>query len=176
MSLTSALAQLYPVKPTDSSQWPIYLRHYLPYIEESWPENLNNGNDAYLTSLDKLLRQRHDAGGRYFFFVRHEGRDVGIVNVYETENTFGIPLSDGNNLVLNIAEFYVMPNARRKGFGGDILAQIMQLAHDLGLSAIIAEADKHLERANAFWRAQMDGALDLNGRNVYWKELWNSNR
>lgn len=159
------------VKPSEGTQWQMYLEHYLPYIEESWPENLEHGEGAYLISLDTTLRQRYEAGGRYFFFVVCEGRDVGIVNVYKTENTFGIPLDGSEQPVLNIAEFYVMWGARRKGIGEGCLAQLMRFASEIGVTAIVAEVDKPLDQANAFWRTQMSGPLDASGRYVYWKEV-----
>ena len=152
----NTLTQITP----DMNAWGEFLALSYVYIGESWPDAVHSiSKEDFLADYDCSLRQRLAEGGRGLFLFADGGKTIGLANVYLEQKDFTI---------VNLAEFYIVPEIRRQGRGQNLLYLIEQWGRKHRASMMSAEVDKEQSRANHFW-SKIEG-INLNDkgeRNVY---------
>lgn len=145
----------------DQPEWDIYLKMYCVYVTQYWPEAFGHMSHHQLRlHHDDLLRMRIAEGGRGIFLLQRDGENIGLCNAYIA------------NRVLHIAEFYVMDEQRRRGYGKKMLELLAAWGRRHQAHRLHIEVDKTLQGANGFWSAQQAFELDSAGpRHIYWAEL-----
>jgi GNAT superfamily N-acetyltransferase len=147
----------------NSSEWDIYLNLTYNYFSESWP-NIIKGKSKelfkqeYAEKLDRRLKENE----RGLFLYAIEQEIFGLSNVYMTRNQI---------TTLHIAEFYIIPEYRKRGFAVQMKDQIVQWGKIRGASQLKIEVDKDLRGANNFW-SHFGFSLDPSGdRNIYYSDI-----
>ncbi len=127
-----------------SHRWMPFLAISYACMQESWPQKYENTDkEGFIRSYgDKLIQRMREGVRGLFLYYRKENVPLGFSNVY---------LSGEKKEVLNIAEFYVVPNMRRKGLGKEILGHVTSWGKKQGVQQLSIEVNKELENANRFW-------------------------
>jgi len=113
---------------------------------------------SFLFAYGQTLRDRLAEGRRALFLFKQEKEMIGLANVY---------FSDSGPPTLHIAEFYIVPSARRLRHASAFLRLLEDWGHKRGANLLRAEVDKDQIVANRFWSA-MGMAIDQGGPgNVY---------
>ena len=115
----------------------------------------------FIREYNQILKKRLQEGGRGFFICEkgEENKIIGIANAYIQDNT------------LNIAEFYITPEERRKGIGSRFLDYIKAWGIQQNATQLVIAVDKNLELANRYW-SSFNFALDASDtRNMYTTKL-----
>jgi predicted acetyltransferase len=158
--------QLKEVKPGENF-WTIYLKMSYDYFIENWPKAiLGQSQEFFITSYEKILKQRSIENPRKFFFLVNDETNeiVGLTNIY-------LDPFLTNFIQLQIAEFYITPNYRRLGNGKKFFSLITEWGKINSVTRIRIEVDKNFINANRFWKS-LSLNSDFSGiRNVYFKDL-----
>lgn len=146
------------------SKWPIFLDMSYTYMSESWPDKVKDkSEELFKREYDELLRRRFDQGGRGLFLYFEKTKPIGLSNVYISEENL--------EKVLNIAEFYVSPPYRRRGFAKQMKDHLVSWGKEHSATQLKIEVDKNLEKSNLFW-SSFGYALDDSGsRNIYYEQI-----
>jgi len=133
------------------------------YILHLWPKRLTDQTrKAFQTDYEQRLKKKSLEKTRGLFLFELEGNIVDLGNVY---------IDDKQRL--NIAEFYIIPEQRKKGLGSHFFNLLKAWGKSKNATSIRAEVDKHLENANAFWKSQGLTLTSSEKRNVYTGDLDN---
>ncbi|MEN8218861.1 MAG: GNAT family N-acetyltransferase [Pseudomonadota bacterium] len=145
-----------------SQEWPEFIQLSFQYIGENWPQAIKGQtSDDFFQEYGQELLHRISQGTRGLFLIKEKGGTIGLANVYiEWE-------------CLNIAEFYIKPANRRKGFGTKALEEVIHWGRLNRCRTVRAEVDKSLEKANQFWYQCLDSLNASGERCVYSKPIAN---
>lgn len=146
-------------------KWGLFLDMVIDYIVESWPEVLSHKTmDEFKNEYQKELVLKQQEGGRAFFLVSLNNKDIGIINVFFTK--------EGDKTAISVAEFGVKPEERKKGYGRSMKELLETWGKSHKVTKISIEVDKDKLFANKFWSSFEDLSLDGScERNLYSKEF-----
>jgi GNAT superfamily N-acetyltransferase len=162
--MSRAFIKLFPKLITfESADWEAFLEMNYTYIKESWGNKLK---DEDLSSFKKnygfKLQERLKEGGRGLFFYypqKEMDMPIGFSNAFLSQDVL--------DKVLNIAEFYVVPQWRGQGVATSMLSHLIEWGKEQQAVRLRIEVDKDKRNANQFW-AKFGYHLDSSGdRNVY---------
>ena len=155
---TISAALLPKVIHPESKEWNFFLEMNYSYMQESWPKQWKHIDQlTFIKTYSLKLIKRIKEGDRGLFLYYSHDNPVGFSNVYLTRK----------KTILNIAEFYIKPEWRRKKFGNEMLNHVIAWGKEQGAEEIRIEVDKDLQKANCFW-SSFGCDLDSSGsRNVY---------
>ncbi|MBT7088352.1 GNAT family N-acetyltransferase, partial [bacterium] len=151
------------VLPDHTKQWQTFLNLTFEYIKESWPSEIKNDPDKFKKEYEVSLKKRIADGGRGLFLFLFKDTVVGLGNVYLEKAPKG--------LTLNIAEFYIKPEARKQKLATKFFDLLKAWGKKNKAEFVYVEVDKDLKLANAFWSRQNLELTDKCDRNLYWVEL-----
>ncbi len=153
---------LYRVFPNQNLMWNFYTTNISIYLKNNFQQTFKNSNiDQIKQSIDPDYRVKAQDPTRYFLIFKHKVTSIGLANVYITqcEKT---PLK-----TLNIAEFYIFPEYRRKKYGSHFSNTLKAWGKTCSTTYLQAEVNKDNHQANAFWKEQQL-ELDISSdRNIY---------
>ncbi|NGX30290.1 MAG: hypothetical protein K940chlam4_01136 [Candidatus Anoxychlamydiales bacterium] len=143
-----------------STDWEIFLDISVEYITKNWPRVLKGKtNKDFKKDYEKELVERIKEGDRALFLIQDDSSSIGIANVYLKDN------------ILNIAEFFIYDDSRRKGFGSKAVALLIKWEKSKKATSLRVEVDKDLTLANLFW-SSLGLKLDTSKkRNIYFSEI-----
>ena len=143
--------------------WKNFLNMTYIYFNENGPKKVTGQSlENFYSSYWDILLERYNTSvrGLFLYYIGSDG--VGLSNSY----------LDGNAIKrLNIAEFYVVPDFRKKGIGTEILCQIINWGKIEEATIICVEVDKSLLDANKFWSTFNFKLTKLRNRNLYTQDI-----
>ncbi|WP_392388354.1 GNAT family N-acetyltransferase [Acinetobacter radioresistens] len=89
------------------------------------------------------MKQRFRQGDRGFFIMYLNDEPVAIANAW---------LGKDDDIILNVAEFYVRDEYHRHGFGKALWRNVISWGQSLGAVLVELETDE-LKPANFFWKS-----------------------
>ncbi len=138
--------------------WSLFLSQSGKYLKENWPTEFKDFSEEQIMQYyTQECIKRKAEGNRHFYFFEVKKVYVGFVNMFVSEKIFEKTVYK----TLNIAEFCINPNYRRKHLGTLALETILKWAKRQQINLIWAEVDKDLEVANTFWTKQKFNRIDL---------------
>lgn len=149
----------------DHPKWDVFVAMIVDYIVENWPEVLEKkAIDEFKREYQQELIDRIQEGGRALFLTCADNFDIGIINAYF--------IKENDEVVINVAEFGVKKEARRRGHGRSMKKLLEQWGKSNGATMISIEVDKDQILANDFWGSFKNLILNsLGNRNLYHRKL-----
>ncbi len=144
----------------EDKDWDIFLDISVDYITKNWPRVLKGKtNKDFKKDYEKELVERIKEGDRALFLIQYDSSSIGIANVYLRDN------------ILNIAEFFIYEDRRKKGFGSEAFNLLIKWGKSKKATSLRVEVDKDLTLANLFW-GSFNLELDSSGvRNIYFTDI-----
>ncbi len=127
-----------------SKAWQDFVVLCCEYFQRHWPNVYTNNSEAKIQELiSSDLKQRFRQGDRGFFIMYLNDEPVAIANAW---------LSKDDDIILNVAEFYVRDEYHRHGFGKALWRNVISWGQSLGAVLVELETDG-LKPANFFWKS-----------------------
>ena len=140
--------QVFPNEGT----WRTFIEHTVKYLEENWLEKTQVPD--FEKKYERTLQSRCDENRGLFLYTAN-GTLVGLANAYVDQDS------------LNIAEFCVLSQFRKQGYGREIVMHLLEWGRSRGVHELRIEVDKHLIAANAFWSKFGYNLDQTTERNLY---------
>ncbi len=174
-----------------NKNWEFFFKLSFEYLNELWPKDFNN-YEIFKKDYSQELIDKIKQGNRGLFLVYDNKRLIGLINIYLTNETIidgfsklissnndknliitaSTSLEEKNNLnTLNIAEFYIKPEFRFRGYGTKLLDLIIKWGKARFAKYLKMEVDKTQETSNKFWSSFNFKLDNTQKRNIYFKKI-----
>ncbi|MCK4108622.1 GNAT family N-acetyltransferase [Acinetobacter radioresistens] len=127
-----------------SKAWQDFIVLGCEYFQRHWPNVYTNNSETKIQELiSSDLKQRFKQGDRGFFIMYLNDEPFAIANAW---------LSKDDDIILNVAEFYVRDEYHRHGLGKALWQNVISWGQSLGAVLVELETDE-LKPANFFWKS-----------------------